>query len=81
MADAVRRGVSYSRPYRFGNGGEDHAGLGELAAIAVLPATLITDFETGVGAPEPRDLDEIKSVLEWAGVEFIDGGVKLRKGK
>jgi hypothetical protein len=32
----------------------------ELAAIAVLPATLITDFETGVGAPEPRDLDEIK---------------------
>jgi len=46
----------------------------ELAAIAVLPATLITDFETGVGAPEPRDLDEIKSVLEWAGVEFLDGG-------
>jgi transcriptional regulator with XRE-family HTH domain len=54
----------------------------ELAALAVLPATLITDFETGVGAPEPRDLDEIKSVLEWAGVEFLDGGqpgVRLRE--
>jgi hypothetical protein len=54
-----------------------HMTQAELAAIAVLPATLITDFETGVGAPEPRDLDEIKSVLEWAGVEFIEDGVKL----
>ncbi|SEF15444.1 Helix-turn-helix domain-containing protein [Rhizobiales bacterium GAS191] len=57
----------------------------ELAGLAVVPATLITDFETGVGMPEARDLDEIQSALEWAGVEFIGetgggAGVRLRKG-
>jgi transcriptional regulator with XRE-family HTH domain len=55
----------------------------ELAAIAVLPATLITDYETGLGMPEPRDLEKIKSALEWAGVEFIDGdrpGARMRNG-
>jgi transcriptional regulator with XRE-family HTH domain len=57
----------------------------ELAEIAVLPATLITDYETGVGMPEPCDLAEIRSVLEWAGIEFVDNerdgppGVRLRK--
>ncbi|MBV9588202.1 MAG: helix-turn-helix transcriptional regulator [Hyphomicrobiales bacterium] len=55
----------------------------ELAQIAVLPATLITDYETGVGMPEPRDLAEIRSVLEWAGIEFVEErnvpGVRLRK--
>jgi transcriptional regulator with XRE-family HTH domain len=56
----------------------------ELAEIAVIPATLITDYETGVGMPEPRDLAEIRSVLEWAGIEFVedewDGpGVRARK--
>jgi transcriptional regulator with XRE-family HTH domain len=51
----------------------------ELAAIAVVPATLITDYETGIGMPEPRDLEEIRSVLEWAGVEFVndDGGPRV----
>ena len=58
----------------------------ELAAIAVVPATLITDYETGIGMPEPRDLVEIRSVLEWAGVEFVnenDGGpgVRLHKAR
>jgi transcriptional regulator with XRE-family HTH domain len=55
----------------------------QLAEIAVLPATVITDYETGVGAPEPRDLAEIQSVLEWAGIEFVDGGqpeVRLKEG-
>jgi transcriptional regulator with XRE-family HTH domain len=55
----------------------------ELAQIAVLPATLITDYETGVGMPEALDLVEIRSVLEWAGIEFVverDGpGVRMRK--
>jgi transcriptional regulator with XRE-family HTH domain len=56
----------------------------ELAEIAVIPATLITDYETGVGRPEPRDLAEIRSVLEWAGIEFVESewdgpGVRLRK--
>jgi len=55
----------------------------QLAGIAVVPATLITDYETGVGMPEPRDLEEIQSALEWAGVEFTKGnpGVRLRKRK
>ena len=57
----------------------------ELAEIAVIPATLITDYETGIGMPEPRDLAEIRSVLEWAGIEFVENerarpGVRLRKG-
>jgi transcriptional regulator with XRE-family HTH domain len=56
----------------------------ELAQIAVIPATLITDYETGVGMPEPHDLAEIRSVLEWAGIEFVENerdgtGVRLRK--
>jgi transcriptional regulator with XRE-family HTH domain len=46
----------------------------ELAGVAVVPATLITDYETGVGMPEPSDLEAIQSALEWAGVEFINGG-------
>jgi hypothetical protein len=55
----------------------------QLAGIAVVPATLITDYETGVGMPESRDLEEIQSALERAGVEFTEGdpGVRLRKRK
>jgi transcriptional regulator with XRE-family HTH domain len=56
----------------------------ELAAIAIIPATLITDYETGLGMPEPRDLEEIQNALEWARVIFVDEnghgqGVRLRK--
>jgi hypothetical protein len=54
----------------------------QFAGIAVVPATLITDYETGVGTAEPRDLAEIQSALEWAGIEFIDGDqpeVRLRE--
>ena len=47
---------------------------GLLAGVAVVPATLITDYETGVGMPEPSDLDAIQSALEWAAVEFTNGG-------
>ena len=39
--------------------------------------------ETGVGMPEPRDLEAIQSALEWAGVVFTNGdapGVTSRKG-
>jgi transcriptional regulator with XRE-family HTH domain len=35
----------------------------ELAGVAVVPATLITDYETGVGMPEPSDLEAIQSAL------------------
>jgi transcriptional regulator with XRE-family HTH domain len=53
----------------------------ELAAVAVIPATLISDYETGVGMPNTHGLAEIQQVLEWAGIEFIEGGVRVRKGK
>jgi transcriptional regulator with XRE-family HTH domain len=56
----------------------------ELAELAVVPATLITDYETGVGMPELDDLEAIQSALEWAGVEFTNGdtpGIRRRKHK
>jgi transcriptional regulator with XRE-family HTH domain len=56
----------------------------ELAGVAAVPATLITDYETGVGMPEPGDLEAIQSALEWAGVEFTNGGqrgVRLKEMK
>jgi hypothetical protein len=52
--------------------------------VAVVPATLITDYETGVGMPDPSDLDAIQSALEWAAVEFTNGGqpgVRMRKSR
>jgi predicted transcriptional regulator len=53
-----------------------------LAGIAVVPATLIADYEAGAGTPRPADFEAIQSALEWAGVEFTNGeqpGVRLRK--
>jgi len=34
----------------------------------------MTDYEVGVGMPEPSEVEAIKSALEWAGVEFTNGG-------
>jgi predicted transcriptional regulator len=53
-----------------------------LAAVAVVPAALIAEYEAGIGIPRASDLQAIKAALERAGVEFIDGdrpGVRLRK--
>ncbi|MFI5012607.1 MAG: helix-turn-helix domain-containing protein [Hyphomicrobiales bacterium] len=53
-----------------------------LAAVAVVPATVIADYETGAGTPRPSDLEAIRRALERAGVEFTDGdrpGVRLKK--
>jgi hypothetical protein len=54
----------------------------DLARGAVVPVVSIVDFETGVLALRPDDLDAIQDALERAGVEFIDGdspGVRVRK--
>jgi predicted transcriptional regulator len=55
----------------------------ELAAVTVVPATVIADFETGAWI-RPADLKALQRALERAGVEFINGGdqsgVRLRKG-
>lgn len=40
---------------------------------AVVPQASVIDFETGVLALRPPDLDAIQDALERAGVEFIDG--------
>ena len=55
----------------------------ELARAAVVPATLVADFETGVLTLRPADLEAIRGALERAGAEFTNGegpGVRLRKG-
>ena len=46
--------------------------LADLAVIAVVPATVIADFETGAWI-RPADLDAIQDALKRAGVKFIDG--------
>lgn len=54
----------------------------ELARAAVVPATLVADFETGVLTLRPADLEAIRGALERAGAEFTNGegpGVRLRK--
>ena len=53
----------------------------ELARAAVMPVSIIADFEAGVS--EPRHVDAIRQALERAGVEFIEGsrpGVRMAKG-
>ena len=54
-----------------------------LAGAAVVSATTVWDYEAGVGHPKPADIEAMRTALERAGVEFIDGeqpGVRLRKG-
>jgi hypothetical protein len=56
----------------------------ELAAHAVVPTSLIADYETGASTLRPADLDAVRAALERARVEFIDGnqpGVRLRMGR
>ena len=56
--------------------------MAQLAAAAVMPILVIFDFEGGWGKPKPEDLASLRTALEWASVEFIDGdrpGVRLRK--
>lgn len=52
----------------------------ELAGAAVVPTTVIADYETGAWI-RPADLEALQRALERAGVEFIgEVGVKVRKG-
>ena len=59
--------------------GMSKAGLA--AASAMVPATVIADFETGAWT-RPLDVNTLRDALERAGVEFTDGErpwVRLRK--
>ena len=55
----------------------------ELAGAAIVPPTLVADYEAGSVTPRAADVEALRRALERAGVEFIDGdqaGVRLRKG-
>jgi transcriptional regulator with XRE-family HTH domain len=54
----------------------------DLAEAADVGRATIADFESGKRVPYTRTLDELRSALEAAGVEFTNGeqpGVRLRK--
>ena len=50
-----------------------------LSSVALVPAADIADFEAGAWI-RPTDLDALQDALERAGVEFIEGGARMRKG-
>jgi predicted transcriptional regulator len=56
----------------------------ELAGAAIVPPTLVADYEAGSVTPRrAADVEALRRALERAGVDFIDGdqaGVRLRKG-
>lgn len=50
----------------------------ELAERSGVHRNTITNIETGKSGGEVSSLTAIRSALEEAGVEFLEGGVKLR---
>lgn len=50
----------------------------ELAKLSRTGITTIASFETGKGEARPAIRQAIRLALEAAGVEFIDGGVRLK---
>jgi transcriptional regulator with XRE-family HTH domain len=55
--------------------------INELAAKAVVPTTTVWNYEAGFAAPNEANLRALQQALENAGVEFIEGGVRLGKAK
>ena len=53
--------------------------MADLASAAVVPPAAGWDFEVGAEALTEANLNALRKVLERAGVEFIEGGVRLRK--
>jgi transcriptional regulator with XRE-family HTH domain len=58
----------------------------ELSEASKTATKTIADFERGARDPYPRTLEDVRSALETAGVEFIQengggAGVRLRKAK
>jgi transcriptional regulator with XRE-family HTH domain len=54
----------------------------DLAEAAKIGRATIADFESGKRDPYARTLDELRSALEAAGVEFTNGeqpGVRLKR--
>lgn len=53
----------------------------EIAKASIVPNDMIADFEAGIHTPSELDLAAMQLALEAAGVEFIEDGVKFRKGR
>lgn len=52
---------------------------GELARAAGVGVSTIANFECSKRSPIWNNLNAIQRALEAAGIEFIDGGICLRK--
>lgn len=50
----------------------------QLCDAAKVGRATLTNFEAGNSTPYERTLRDIRAALEAAGVEFIEGGVKLK---
>lgn len=50
-----------------------------LAALSRVSKRTVVSFEAGNTKPVPVTLDAVRRALEAAGVEFIQGGAKLRE--
>jgi hypothetical protein len=55
--------------------------INDVAQLAVVQAIAVWDYEAELGLTKPADIEVMQTVLEGAGVEFIEGGVKLKGGK
>ena len=52
----------------------------DLARKVGVSALTIRNFEGGRTAPNPATMTVLRLAFEKAGIEFLDDGVKLRKG-
>ena len=52
----------------------------ELAAAVAIPVVKIQAYEIGIVMLGEAERNALRGALELAGVEFIEDGVKLRKG-
>jgi hypothetical protein len=53
----------------------------DLAGLASVPMALIADFEIELRELHAAELRTLQRILEGAGVEFMEGGVRLRTSK
>ena len=58
-----------------------HMSQFDLAGLAALPMALIADFEIELRELHAAELRTLQRILEGAGVEFMEGGVRLRTSK
>jgi hypothetical protein len=52
--------------------------ISSLAGAALVPASTVMDFESGLAAPNEANIEAMQRALDRTGVEFIEG--RVRKG-